>query len=195
MGKRNRERRRDEQRRRTSGGPSGWPAGNQRGRSGADSAEGPKRPAEDAVTVRVAVLAAADAFRAGNEAAYARHLAVLGLEGGSLRTHQHGVLVGQVIEQVADQALAAAWERGWQPADVERLVRRRLRAGHADAVVAAIAHQHCRYAAATVGPGWRTQLRAMGADPWGPTTAPEERPGALPLEDLDDPGRVGTIRR
>jgi hypothetical protein len=139
--------------------------------------------------VEAAVLAAGDAFRAGDEVAYARHLARLGLGAGPAQHTARSVLIGQVIERVADQALATAWERGWQPADVERLVRRQLRAGHVAATVAAIAHQHRRYAAATVAPGWRSQLRSMGTDPWdssAPAPAPaEEEPGRLPLGDLD----------
>ncbi|MBA3956303.1 MAG: DUF2786 domain-containing protein [Acidimicrobiia bacterium] len=134
--------------------------------------------------MQAAVLAAADAFRAGDEDRYARRLAGLGLDGRAPGERPLRTLVGQVIEQVADQALALVWERGWQPADVERLVARRLRAGHGQAVVAAIAHQHRRYAAATVAPHWRAQLRAMGADPWSPAPSAEAPPGALPLGDL-----------
>jgi hypothetical protein len=148
---------------------------------------GSGQPANDPVTVEAAVLAAGDAFRAGDAAAYARHLSSLGLDGGLEHDTRRSLLIGQVIERVADQALAAAWERGWQPADVERLVRRQLRAGHVAATVAAIAHQHRRYAAATVAPGWRSQLRAMGGDPWESPAPAEEAPGRLPLGDLDDP--------
>jgi hypothetical protein len=131
------------------------------------------------------VLAAGDAFRVGDEALYAWHLASLGLDGDTLPDTQRSALVGQVIGRVADQALTRAWERGWQPADVERLVRRQLHAGHAAAVVIAIAHQHRRYAAATVAPAWRSQLRSMGGDPWQPPTPAEEPSGTLPLGHLD----------
>ncbi|CAN5167948.1 DUF2786 domain-containing protein [soil metagenome] len=141
---------------------------------------------DDPLKVQAAVLAAADAFRAGTEDAYARHLARLGLDGSAPRGSTYRTMVGQVIDQVADQALAVVWERGWQPADVERLLGRRLRSGHAAALVAAVAHQHRRYAAATVAPHWRAQLRAMGADPWGPSATPAtDSPGVLPLGDLD----------
>ncbi|HSH23532.1 MAG TPA: DUF2786 domain-containing protein [Acidimicrobiales bacterium] len=64
------------------------------------------------------------------------------------------------------------WTIGWQPADVERVVCRRLGVGHAIAAVGAIAAQHRRYAAATVDRAWRDQLRAIGADPWAPAGAP-----------------------
>ena len=184
MGKRNRERRRDKQRRHAAGGPARWPDGGQRPAQEDQPAQGSRRPPGDPVAVQAAVLAAADAFRAGNEAVHARHLANLGLDGSSPRGGAHRRVVGQVIGRVADQALAVAWERGWQPTDLKRLVVRRLRPAHARAVVAAVARQHRRYAAATVAPHWRAQLRAMGADPWMPAPAADE-PGALPLDDLD----------
>ena len=188
MGKRNRERRREKQRSHAAGGPARWPDGGQRPARDDRPAMGWKRPAGDPVVVQAAVLAAADAFRAGNEAVYARHLANLGLDDSAHRGSTHRTMVGQVIGRVADQALAVVWERGWQPADVERLVVRRLRPAHAQAVVAAIARQHRRYAATTVAPHWRAQLRAMGVDPWTPAPAAEEPPGALPLDDLNTAG-------
>ena len=185
MGKRNQERRRDKQRRHAVGGRTKWPEGGERPAREVRPAQGSTRPAGDPVAVQAAVLAAADAFRAGNEAVYARHLATLGLDESAPRGSAHRAIVGQVIGRVADQALAVVWERGWQPADVERLVLRRLHPSHALAVVAAIARQHRRYAAATVAPHWRAQLRAIGADPWVPAPAADEPSGALPLGHLD----------
>ena len=195
MGKRNRERRRENQRKRRSGEPSGWPDGRRRSPSGSSSGHGPSRPLDDPVAVRAAVLAAADAFRAGNDDGYARRLAGLGLDGSVLPGSAHRTMVGQAIQQVADQALAAVWERGWQPADVERLVLRRLRGGHGRALAAAVARQHRCYAAATVAPHWRAQLRAMGADPWGPVPSVDTPPGALPLGDLGTVGPEGDAHR
>lgn len=150
-------------------------------RHGRPRATGAGRPANDPETVQETVLAAAAAYRLGDAGAYARHLAVLALDGDS--PQQGSTLVGQVIERVVDGALAAAWERGWQPADVERLVRRRLRRHHGAAVVAAIAHQHRRYAAATVADTWRSQLRAMGADPRNPPVGGDVDGTARPVAD------------
>ena len=145
----------------------------------------------DPIDVQAAVLAAADAFRAGDTVLYARHLAGLGLDGGLQSESGQRTMSGQVIERMVDQALAVVWERGWQPADVQRLVLRQLRPEHAPAIVAAIARQHRRYAAATVASHWRAQLRAMGADPWAPAPAADGSPDALPLDGLGsaDPGR------
>jgi len=156
-------------------------------RHGRPRATGAGRSANDPETLQQAVLAAAAAYRLGDAGAYARHLAVLALDGDS--PQQGSTLVGQVIEKVVDGALASAWERGWQPTDVERLVRRRLRRHHGAAVVAAIAHQHRRYAAATVADTWRSQLRAMGADPWNPPVGADEPP-TLRLGDVDGTGPV-----
>jgi hypothetical protein len=179
MGKRNRERRREKQRKR----PSGWPAG-QGPSPGKRSARASRPPKGEPLVVEALILAAGDAFRLGEEATYARLLGRLGLGGGAAAEAPSSAQLSQVLHRMADQALASAWQWGWQPADVERVVRRRLRSGHAAAVVAAIAHQHRSYAAATVAPTWRAQLRALGADPWGPAPPPPERFGALPLEDL-----------
>ena len=150
-----------------------------------------RTPFDDPVAVQAAVLAAADAFRTGHATVYAHHLAAFGLDGSTSWESPQRTMSGQVIQQMADQALAVVWERGWQPADVERLVLRRLRPEHARAVAAAIARQHHRYAAATVAPHWRAQLRAMGADPWAPAPAADGGPDALPLDGLGtaEPGR------
>jgi hypothetical protein len=111
--------------------------------------------------------AAAVAFRIGDAERCVRLLADVGIEGGddgdSRRAPAQTV---QVLEVVLQRTIGEAWSRGWQPADVERVVRRRLGPQHAAAVAEAIAAQHRRYAAATVSPAWRAQLRAIGADPW-----------------------------
>jgi hypothetical protein len=95
-------------------------------------------------------------------------------------------LTEQVLERLLEAAIASAWVRGWQPADVDRMVRRRLSARHVDPTVAAIARQHRRYAAATVDGSWQAQLQGMGADPWAPAPAPAPAragdDGSLPFD-------------
>lgn len=82
----------------------------------------------------------------------------------------------QVLEVLLDRVIEEVWRKGWQPADVERVVRRQLGAEHAATAVEAIAHQHRRYAAVTVSPSWRAQLRTIGADPWGNGAEKPARP-------------------
>jgi hypothetical protein len=74
----------------------------------------------------------------------------------------------RMVEGVADEelraGLGACWARGWQPADVDRVVRRRLDTGAADLLVGALADERRTYAAATVEPGWDDQLAALDAE-------------------------------
>lgn len=186
MGKRNRDRRRDKQRKRSAHRPpgSGGGAGDRR-YGGGPWSSGPE-PVDAGEAVDYAVEAAAWAFAAGDERGCRQFLDVLGLDGSP------GVappaLVHQVIERVVDRALGDAWDGGWQPADVDRVVRKRHRSVHGEAVVRAIARQHRRYAAATIDPLWRDQLRFLGADPWGPASSASPEPGALPLGDEIEKG-------
>jgi hypothetical protein len=62
--------------------------------------------------------------------------------------------------------VAMAWERGWQPADLHRIVGR-----HHDDVAQlvvgdAMAHQLGRFVDGTVAPRWHDQLREVGASRW-----------------------------
>jgi hypothetical protein len=73
----------------------------------------------------------------------------------------HGA-VGLVIDDIFRDCLASTWERGWQPREVARAVRRGRGGDHADLVVTAIAAAH-----GAVGllppPPWVEQLEEMGA--------------------------------
>ncbi|HWH34858.1 MAG TPA: DUF2786 domain-containing protein [Acidimicrobiales bacterium] len=189
MGTRNRQRRREKQRRRAVTTPPSPPGGD--GSPGTGRRRGDARGdrfVDDAGAVAAEVVAAAEAFSAGDTPGYGRSLARLGLDPAAVPPVP--ARVGQVIDQAAGRALARAWELGWQPADVDRVVRRRRRASHAEVVAAAMADQHRAYAAATVDPAWRDQLRQLGADPWAPPApppAPAPPPGTLPLHDPGDP--------
>ena len=63
-----------------------------------------------------------------------------------------------------------AWERGWQPADVHRLVRRRMSSHHLHLAVDAIAEESEAYRSRQrVLPAWLDQLDEMDAVlRWGP---------------------------
>ena len=83
------------------------------------------------------------------------------------------VLSGALVAAVAD-----AWQRGWQPADLHRSAERALGRAGAKLLVRAVAAEVRRHAAGTVPPRWRQQLDAIGADAASPAGA--GRPWAVP---------------
>ncbi len=62
------------------------------------------------------------------------------------------------------ELLGRAWARGWQPADVVRLVRRDLEQHHVRLVSGLVAAESAGYA--HLPPRWREQLAALDAAPW-----------------------------
>ncbi|MDK1473229.1 DUF2786 domain-containing protein [Streptomyces sp. 549] len=69
--------------------------------------------------------------------------------------------VGAELLRRGAQLLRQAWERGWQPADVVRLVRRDLDDRHVRLAVDLVAAEGRRYT--RVEPRWQSQLDALGA--------------------------------
>ena len=79
----------------------------------------------------------------------------------------------RTAEHVLTRALTVStlphlWQRGWEPADVVRVVRRRLDQVHADLVGSAIASELGGYARDSVDPRWFRQLEALDATVWWP---------------------------
>ena len=64
------------------------------------------------------------------------------------------------------EGVSAAWQIGWQPADVLRLATRDLGVVGAGVIADAVAKQLEQYAAATVTPSWRDQLALANASWW-----------------------------
>ncbi|TYK42817.1 DUF2786 domain-containing protein [Actinomadura decatromicini] len=64
------------------------------------------------------------------------------------------------------EGVTAAWERGWEPADVVRYTSRRLTPRHGRLVTDAIASEMRAYAGAAVDHRWREQLATLGAEVW-----------------------------
>lgn len=64
--------------------------------------------------------------------------------------------------------VTAAWKRGWQPADVARMVGRRFGSRHVRLVVDAIAAELRSYPAATLDPRWAGQLAELDTRLWWP---------------------------
>jgi hypothetical protein len=72
---------------------------------------------------------------------------------------------GRALLVLGDQLLGRLWSNGWQPADLERIVRRELTARHTRLVVDLIASEARRYPAAGLPVRWAAQLAALDARP------------------------------
>jgi len=64
--------------------------------------------------------------------------------------------------------ITAAWEHGWQPADVSRVVGRRFGAQHVRLMRDAMTAELQCYAQATIDPRWLAQLAELEAKVWWP---------------------------
>jgi hypothetical protein len=80
-----------------------------------------------------------------------------------------------VVLTLLDSTAAAttrAWQLGWQPADVHRLVGRRLGGTEQAVAVDAMRHELAQYAAATVDRQWLSQLSELDERGDAPTAPP-----------------------
>lgn len=75
--------------------------------------------------------------------------------------------LGHELDVAADlavnEALAAAWEHGWQPSDVHEIACRRLKPAEVRYLGEAIVLESRRYAPATVHPQWRAEIARIAA--------------------------------
>ncbi|WP_435245322.1 DUF2786 domain-containing protein [Streptomyces sp. NRRL F-5630] len=78
--------------------------------------------------------------------------------------------------------LGAAWRRGWEPADLARLVRRDLRPGHS-LRYAALAHEETRRYA-RLDPRWTAQLADLGTGGTGGSTRVDRFSAAVEAVEL-----------
>jgi hypothetical protein len=85
-----------------------------------------------------------------------RHARQIGALGGE-------PLVLAAADRVLDDVVAKAWLGGWQPVDLWQLARRFVSEAAAELVIAAIAADAARSAAATLHPRWHAQLVELGA--------------------------------
>ena len=153
MGKANRQRRRMKEKDRTrftpGGSGEGW-----RVLSGQPTLE------ERAVlSIGAALRALAHGDRRAFEVASAR-VADGSAEAGWCRTTE------RLLADYLQSAVSGAWHRGWQPADLVRVVSRRLSKRHVSLTRDAIAAQMQRYAPATIDPRWTSQLSDLEARVW-----------------------------
>jgi hypothetical protein len=144
---RNNQRRREDKRRRAARRPHG-PDGD--GPGGGDVS----------VLVEMMALAGGAASFAGDRKE--REAAAAGLAGLA----DAGAPVNRVLGGLIAHGLSAAWEGGWQPAELVRQVRRRRRDLAAAVVLAGLASAACWAEArrASMPPWWSAQLDALGVD-------------------------------
>ena len=123
-------------------------------------AEKKQRRAHDGnpLSIPELLLAAASAFLVADLAGGARFVAVLG--------EAPPRAVGDALSRMLGESIVGAWRRGWQPADVARLVERKVGARHARFLVDVIALDARRYAGEAVDDRWADQLSGLGAEVW-----------------------------
>ena len=143
MGSSKRHRRRLHKQRRRPNNPTGPQESSHRGGAGP-------------LTARDEVLAAAEAFWCLGEQAYESQL-----EG--LARHGQGSLE-QAIRWWVDRGLDRAWDCGWQPADVVRVVRRHLTPAHAEMLAPAVTESAGRRPEAATDDRWAAQVSALRRD-------------------------------
>ncbi|WP_229923307.1 DUF2786 domain-containing protein [Streptomyces candidus] len=69
---------------------------------------------------------------------------------------------GREVLRRGEEFVRRAWDRGWQPADVARLVARDLKEVHVRLLADLVAAEHRRYGRACVPPRWQAQLTELG---------------------------------
>ena len=153
MGKANRQRRRmkEKERKRTTPRSSGeglWVPSDQ-----------PTLEERAALNLAAALRALAHADRRAFEVASAR-VADGSAEAGWCRTTEH------LLAEYLQSAVSGVWHRGWQPADLVRVVSRQLSKRHVSMTRDVIATQMQRYTPATVDPRWTSQLSDLEAQVW-----------------------------
>ncbi|ABD11397.1 hypothetical protein CcI156_12750 [Frankia sp. CcI156] len=109
------------------------------------------------------VAAALNAQLARDEAALAEYVELLVAAPGGPAGRR---VVNRSLAGWFDRTVEAAWQRGWQPADVHRIVNRQAGQRQARLAVDAIAGQMRQYAAATVDERWKNQLYDLNAVLW-----------------------------
>lgn len=126
----------------------------------ARSAPGPSGGFEPVGLVRLQILAAAGAaVDAGKRVAETleRCAETLLARGGALPAAE----VGALAASLAKEAVATAWQHGWQPADLAAVTRRRLPADHLTVLGALVRAMTGDAPAARVDPRWRAQVAEL----------------------------------
>ena len=153
MGKANQQRRRMKEKERkrkptTSSGEAFWLPDDQ-----------PTLEERAALDVSAALRALAHNDRMAFEAASARVADRSGAPGWRRTTER-------LLAYYLQSAISGAWHRGWQPADLVRVVSRQLSNRHVSLARDAMAAELQRFAPATIDPRWMSQLSDLEARVW-----------------------------
>jgi hypothetical protein len=131
------------------------------GRSSSSRAPGFDAPSQRELAA-VAVSEAVHAICRGDEATrdtYLELLATPQLTGWAQAVSRE--IVGRLRSSVT-----AAWQLGWQPAELARHADRELRSAHTSMAADMIADEMRAYAAATVSDHWAAQVAGLGSGVW-----------------------------
>jgi hypothetical protein len=109
--------------------------------------------------VAAAIGAAVQAVCDGSADAHGRHLDPLAIERGPGWTEA----VSRALVGYLRASVSAAWQRGWQPAELARHFGRELSANHAAVVADIITAEMLGYTGATVDARWAAQAAALEA--------------------------------
>jgi Protein of unknown function (DUF2786) len=112
----------------------------------------------------LAIVEAVGAVCAGAQGGYGQHLDLLAVEQSPGWTRA----VSRALAEFLKMSVTAAWQRGWQPAELARHIGRELSAAHSAVVSDLIASEMTGYGAATVDPRWAAQVTAIEAAAPGP---------------------------
>lgn len=137
------------------GSPSGVPG---------SGPSGPHRRTEQIALVGQVARSAVIAMDAGDQATVDQHVDLL--------AHGDGRLGGQrsvdlALLTILQRNVSDLWRRGWQPADLIRMVRRQCATRQVQITVVLVAAEMRQYAQNTVDEQWAAQLRDLGAEPSG----------------------------
>jgi hypothetical protein len=121
------------------------------------SDQGPEPSQQDLVAA--AIGAAVQAVCDGSADAHGRHLDPLAIE----RAPGWTEAVSRALVGYLRASVSAAWQRGWQPAELARHFGRELSANHAAMVADMITAEMLGYADATVDARWAAQAAALEA--------------------------------
>ena len=116
-------------------------------------------PADLSLSPRELFLAAVWAQQLGDAERVAHVVAILAAESSPQ--------IAKEVAECMESHVGDLWEHGWQPADVDRIVRQRLGSGETRLVRWTIASQSRAYETLgrQVQPGWMAQLAQIGARP------------------------------
>jgi Protein of unknown function (DUF2786) len=121
------------------------------------------RPVEERAALAVAAALRALAYH--DRGAYAAASALVADQSRSAGSRR---ATERLLADYLQSVVSGAWHRGWQPADLVRVVSQQLSRRHVSLAGDAMAAQMQQYSPATIDPRWTSQLSDLGAQVWWP---------------------------